>query len=422
MRAYVRTSTSYRVQLTAAEPNVIETLFAAAVLVLCAGLFLDVLPASAYDAFWLLFAATLAALARHMLTGDASLTLLRLPLLLAVAAISLASVWWSIDPDRTFKTASALAGTTVSGIYVGHRFRGPTLLRLLGGVFAALLLINIAVALAMPGYGLEHFGRGYLPVALKGAARHRNEFGASAALAVLVFTAIVLTVPRWWPLGVAGGLLATGVLLMVQSMSSIAAVALGGGAMLTFWLGKQMRVPALIVAFAIACVTALVGWLAYSTPGTIAKMLGRDPTLTSRVDIWRDALWIIRDRPLTGHGFGAVWSGFEATAFPFLETLRWSPHAHNGFLQLATEIGLIGSLLATLFYLLALILAVRNFRDTAAPTGLLGIGTVITGLVLNFSESRLFAPYELFWMIFVAIATSQVVCLGRSAEARALGR
>jgi hypothetical protein len=35
------------------------------------------------------------------------------------------------------------------------------------------------------------------------------------------------------------------------------------------------------------------------------------------------------------------------------------------------------------------------------------IGTVCMAVVLNVSEAWLFAPYELFWMVFVALATAE---------------
>jgi O-antigen ligase len=385
---------------------VIETGCAGLLLISGGGLFLDVLPGHAYDAYWVLFIFTAVSLAWHTISGGALLFMLRLPLLFAVLALAIASIGWSLAPERSVRVALALVGTTLIGVYIGYRFRGPSLLWLLAGSLALLLLINAIVAAAPNGYGTESFDRGYLPITWKGAARHRNTLAAHAALATLLFVAIWLADKRRRLVALAGGGLSVLVLFMAQSMSAVAATALGLAAMLSFSLAKQLRLPSLMVALALALLGVLLGWVAATEPATIALMLGRDPTLTSRTDIWQDAIWLIKSRPLTGYGIGAVWAGFEATPFPQLETMRWSPHAHNGFLQLATEVGLPGSLLATLFYVVTLVVAIGRFIGRATSLALMTIGTVCTAVVLNFSEAWLFAPYELFWMVFVALATA----------------
>jgi exopolysaccharide production protein ExoQ len=392
----------------ATAPNRVETAFAACLLLAGGGLFLDVLPAQAYDAYWLIFLLTGVVFAWHVLTGHAVLVLLRLPLLMLVLGIAVASIGWSIAPDRTLRVGVALLGTTLVGVYIGYRFQGPALLRLLASALFLLLLINAAVAVAPISYGTEPFGRGYLPAAWKGAARHRNMLGAHAGLAVLLFTALLLLLPRWRLFGLAGGGLALLVLLMAQSMSSIAATTVGLAVMLAFWLGKTFKVPTLIVALALFCCATPLAWMATTMPGVFAELLGRDPTMTSRVDIWRDSYWIIMARPLSGHGLGAVWSGVETTAFPQLETLHWTPHAHNGYLQLASEIGVPATAFASLFFAVTMVVAARNYVSRPDAVTLMTTGTVSMAVILNFSESFLFAPYELVWMLFVALATAEV--------------
>lgn len=395
------------VPTTATAPGFIEALVVGCLLFSGAGLFLDVAEPEVYDLYWLVFMVAAMGLAWQVFAGNLLLVLLRLPLLVVVLALAVASVTWSIAPDRTVKVAAALVGTSLVGLYAGYRFRGTALLGLLGSVLFMVLLANTVVALIPNGYGTEPFDRGYLPAAWKGAARHRNMLGAHAALGVLLSAAVWLLLPRWRLFAMLGGGLAMLVLVMAQSMSALAATGVGLVVMLAFWLGKSLRVPTLVMAVALVLVGGLAAWIATDHPGAVAEALGRDPTLTSRVDIWDDAKWIVQARPLTGFGYGAVWAGFDSTPFPQLETMRWSPHAHNGFLQLATEIGVPGSALAVLFYLATLLLAIRRYARAAAPATLLMIGTLCMAVVLNVSEAWLFAPYELFWMVFVALATAE---------------
>jgi len=72
---------------------------------------------------------------------------------------------------------------------------------------------------------------------------------------------------------------------------------------------------------------------------TTLKMIKRSNTISWRLNVWKDSLNMIYDRPLIGHGV--------STYMPIFQTYRRdstnSPtYAHNCFVQLAAEVGLLG--------------------------------------------------------------------------------
>jgi len=82
--------------------------------------------------------------------------------------------------------------------------------------------------------------------------------------------------------------------------------------------------------------------------GELAQRLGRDPTLTDRTLIWNTVL-SIRTNPLVGTGYESFWLG------PRLDRI-WEitgrvNEAHNGYLDVYLNLGLIGVFLLVLFLL-----------------------------------------------------------------------
>ncbi len=64
-------------------------------------------------------------------------------------------------------------------------------------------------------------------------------------------------------------------------------------------------------------------------------MIGKDPTLTGRTDIWGYVIPYIYQRPLLGWGYVAFWSTTNPAAMVIAEELHWfAPQAHNGLLEM----------------------------------------------------------------------------------------
>jgi len=78
--------------------------------------------------------------------------------------------------------------------------------------------------------------------------------------------------------------------------------------------------------------------LLLNTKATL-NMIKRSNTASWRLDIWEDSWQMIKDRPVFGHGVN--------TYMPIFQSYRRDPHnyptyAHNCFVQLAAELGLLG--------------------------------------------------------------------------------
>ncbi len=72
----------------------------------------------------------------------------------------------------------------------------------------------------------------------------------------------------------------------------------------------------------------------------------QENSLASRVDFWRDSLGIMHDFPLTGSGFGTFYAVFPG--YKSYQSQMPVRQAHNDYIELATDGGLVALLLAGL--------------------------------------------------------------------------
>jgi exopolysaccharide production protein ExoQ len=144
--------------------------------------------------------------------------------------------------------------------------------------------------------------------------------------------------------------------------------------------------------------------LAFDGPALMA-LLGRDDSFTGRTDIWPVALGGIADHPWLGYGYGTFWQPDG----PFTQYLApgnwefWNPvHAHNGFLQLALDAGLVG---AGLFVLTFLWGAWRSLKFSVSGLGaerVWPLAAIATFALANMTDVSIATYNNLYWAIFVA--------------------
>ena len=93
----------------------------------------------------------------------------------------------------------------------------------------------------------------------------------------------------------------------------------------------------------------------FNINGELAGAVGRDPTLHDRTKIWA-ILLSMHTNPLIGTGYESFWLGSRFKLFARTSGLGFLNEAHNGYLEVYLNLGLIGLALLCLF----LIVTYRN--------------------------------------------------------------
>ena len=194
-------------------------------------------------------------------------------------------------------------------------------------------------------------------------------------------------------------------MLLIGSQSATAFVStlFGGGilAIALLWRSKRHRRLARTVTVLAALIVAA---FAFDAQGLMA-ILGRDASLTGRTDIWPVALGGIADHPLFGYGYGVFW----LPDGPYTDYLAssnwefWNPvHAHNGFLQLALDVGLVGATMFALTFLWAGWRSIKYAATGLDKSSVWPLAAIATFALANMTDVSIAAYNNLYWAIFVA--------------------
>jgi hypothetical protein len=134
----------------------------------------------------------------------------------------------------------------------------------------------------------------------------------------------------------------------------------------------------------------------------VFELLGKSPDMTGRTGIWKSVLGLIEQRPIVGWGWISHWvPGVEP--FEGLAVINNVPYyqAHNAFLDIWLQLGLIGLAIFLVMLFLAFVplwrLAVRHTSALYLWPILLLIGLVVQ----NLAESRMLI--EIGWVLIMLL-------------------
>lgn len=318
-------------------------------------------------------------------------------LLWLLPLLALTSVLWSDAPAISFRRAAALLGSAIFGLYLATRYPLRTLLQLLLAVSVVAIGLSFLVGVALPVYAIDSAGN------WQGVFGQKNQLGQFMALSAVSWLLYSMSVKRHRLLIGFGAL---SVLLVVLSRSATAIVLLftliAVLILVRLWrLHYSIALPILMIAVIIG------GYILASVadnPRNVTSLLGKDSSLTGRTQLWSLVENMIRARSWFGYGYGGFWLGFQGPSAPVWRATGWNPpNAHNGFLDLMLDLGIVGLIIFVLAILGALRYALTLARRGRMLDSAFPLLFLIFFLVSNITESYLVAYNSLSWVLFVAL-------------------
>ncbi len=335
--------------------------------------------------------------------------LIRYRFLLSLLLIGTAfSAMWSYDAALSMERTVHLIGSTLIAFYIGFTIPLTRILSTTAVVLSALMFASIVVAFVIPSIGIESYeGRNVW----RGVMTSKNTLGFWAAITVMVTAVVMGNVPTlgkkvWCFIGMLFGLVA---LTFSVSATSLLALVVGGLVMSYFYVAFRFDLG-LISTFVLGLLCAVLVGFAFVNIDT-AELIGRSGDLTGRSDVWTQTWNLIKERPLTGYGYGTLWYPTAESIWiqQELTDFSWTVfHAHNGLLQLASEIGIPLTALAILMIIQQLIEIVYCQYQRQQAGVLFVLGFTVALLISNYSEARLVVNRELYWIFFVALPISML--------------
>jgi exopolysaccharide production protein ExoQ len=151
-------------------------------------------------------------------------------------------------------------------------------------------------------------------------------------------------------------------------------------------------------------VGVIVGLLLLFNLDGFFKLFNRSADLTGRMQLWQYLLRIVAQRPLFGHGFGALWY-LESFRIQVQKVVGWLYQVvigDNGFLDILLHLGSVGLLIFIAVFLLMLYRTFRYFLSKRTFLSFLPLLILFFSLLGNISFSLFFETENFVWMLMVA--------------------
>lgn len=327
-----------------------------------------------------------------------------------IFGLSMISFTWSHDPGSTIESIRELLQMTSFGLYFASRFKLRDQLCLIAFTLGFMGLVSALLAVGMPSLGTD---QEKFIGAWTGVYNGKNDLGKRASLSILLFSLLITdkqlnAKPVLYLLTWGGLCLASTLAIFSTSQSSLSVSIISILFLVVYRLyqrqGNKRRLYLEVFTLLFIIIVAGIA----SSWETILASMGRDITLTGRTEIWGTALSELYNRsPLLGFGRGTFWapgSSLARIAGAAVGRQYIPPHAHNGYIDLALEIGYFG-----LFCFLASFIATCKHAITRSfvsktPKDLWPLAFLIWLAIYNFSESMLMNKENLYWPLYVAVA------------------
>jgi exopolysaccharide production protein ExoQ len=201
---------------------------------------------------------------------------------------------------------------------------------------------------------------------------------------------------------------------MAHSATSVICFILGAGVMIVTSLDFIRKRPGRVLAFSLGVVLAGGLGLLFGGGSAVSESLGRGGGLSGRSDIWAASI-AAAGNPIIGTGFESFWNlnatrvnhELQLRGFRDLSNLN---SAHNGYLQIYLDLGLVGVSLIVLILISGYRNASKAFERNP-EVGSLMLAFIGTGTFYSVAEVgfRILTPSWIFLLLGV-MGSSGIAC------------
>jgi len=190
-------------------------------------------------------------------------------------------------------------------------------------------------------------------------------------------------------------------LYMSQSATALACFVVTLGLLLSGRLSAIKRKPDIILPLLIFGAFAFfLMEYAINISDMIIRMLGRNPTLTSRTGVW-ETLTSYAANPLIGTGYMSFWSG-ERLSVLWREIGGTIIQAHNGYLEQYLNLGIIGVGFIIIIILNGLHNIHRQFSNNFT-TAMFSLTIIVVAILYNYTEAAFYGINNMWILLLLSV-------------------
>lgn len=339
----------------------------------------------------------------------------------AISALMIISLGWSVSPSYTMESIRGeVLPMAAFALYFASRFNIREQMQIIAVTLGIGAVLSLFYAIAIPSVG-KHVGDKF-DGAWKGIYAQKNTFSTTMTLTMLVFFILSLVNKNYLERLLARFGLLFSVMMIILSTSKSGLIIFILMLLVVFlsrlfrWKGRRSVLVLDLggLTFLGLCATLSITWQA------IVVGLGKDPTLSARTYIWTGSIQKIMQEPLLGYGRAAFWvpDSIHAWEVGSLAARDFIPsHAHNGFIDVALELGLVGLGLLVLSLIPTYGLALRRAYQSQEPEDLWPFAFLTLMVISNMTETVLMARTSVYWVMYMVVFLSLRIWPRRTGQA-----
>lgn len=327
---------------------------------------------------------------------------LALPLVLC--SIVFLSVFWSSDEKFTRLSAVFYICLAAAVSIAAHKLTVNSLLVAASYAFRIILVVSWSLVLLGSQSAMAKTDTGGF--AIKGIFVHRNLFGTVCVLATLTFFFA-------WRSNAVRGLstilwisISTLSLFLSDSRTSMVVLFVTSFSCFLLYLSARSSMSARMVGgVSVVLALSVICSVIVAPLGEISMMLGRSRDLTGRTEIWQAVLVEIKNGSIWGSGFMASWRSNDPATLRIWQSIGFrAAHAHNGYLDILLQLGVLGVALAIIVLVLLLFRSVLLVRS-GSSLGYFAFAFSVSQIVYNLTETRLTfgASWALLFLVYAKV-------------------
>lgn len=187
---------------------------------------------------------------------------------------------------------------------------------------------------------------------------------------------------------------------MADSATSLICMLIASGIFILAGSPSVSAIPRRIIfiTFGIIILYGILDML-FNVKDSIVLMLGRRHDLTTRVPMWEDLLDMVKN-PIIGFGYESFWLGDRLTYI--FETWGIGSQAHNGYIEMYLNLGLVGIIFLVLWFISGL-KKIMRYIEIDYFGGVLRFCLILVIALYNYAEATFFGAQNMWLLFFIAI-------------------
>ncbi|MCI1575002.1 MAG: O-antigen ligase family protein [Weizmannia coagulans] len=298
-------------------------------------------------------------------------------------------------------------GVTLIGIIFAYRLNFHELVKIMYSSYFIISVLSLITVTFLPNYGIH--SDIYLIGDYKGVFTNKNTLGINMVFSIFSSFCLLFLVKKRSPMILVNVIISFYLLIKSNSKTSLIMLISLFLILILLFIIRKVIDKNLFIFFncLFSIILGLILFFVYKNFDYFVNMLDRDPSMTGRSNIWPYVIHKIYDKPILGYGYYNFWNN---------PNYKLDSHfnAHDGFLDITLNVGIVGLLLFCFILLKTFFKGYHLiYKDNI---NILMFSLFILLFLYNIDETNYMLTNDIKWslFLFIVLKTNSKISIKKS--------